>query len=183
MLILRDPAERAYSNYWFNVGRGAERQPFDEVIRTEEGRDRYITKGFYMDYIDMHLLLFGKDQLKVCLFDDLRKDSQQLMREVFGFLGVDTDLTVGKRQSNPTAIPKNRFSNCCIGFYRSFVHLTPKRVRMGLTPVKKLFRNRFMKIGYPPISRDTRSFLIDVFRERNVALGEFLGRDLSAWNQ
>ena len=183
MLILRDPGERAYSNYWFNVGRGAERQPFDEIIRTEEGRERYITKGFYIDHIEMYLSLFGRDQLKVCLFDDLRKDSQQLMREMFDFLGLDAERKVIKRYSNPTAVPSNRLSTFCLDFYIKFGQLIPQCVRNGLAPLKQLFRNRFMQHEYPPIPWHTRSFLVDIFRDRNIALGEFLEIDLSAWNQ
>jgi hypothetical protein len=183
MLILRDPADRAYSNYWFNVGRGAEQQPFEEIIRTEQGRERYITKGFYMDHIEMYLSMFDRDQLKVCLLDDIRKDSKQFMREVFAFLQLETELKIEKRHSNLTAIPSNQFSRFCINFYSNVSQLIPQRVRNSLVPLKKLYRNRFMQHGYPPISRETRSFLVDMFRDRNIALGEFLGRDLTAWNE
>ena len=183
MLILRDPANRAYSNYWFNVGRGAERKPFDQIVRTVEGHGRYISKGFYMDHIETYLSLFDKEQLKVCLFDDLLKDAEQFMREVFLFLQLDAEPKVEKRHSNLTSIPSDRFSSFCLKYYSRISQLIPQKVRNKLVPLKKVYRSRFMQKGYPPMSRETRLFLVDMFRDRNIALGKFIGRDLSEWNQ
>ena len=50
IFVLRDPVDRAYSNFWLNISRGAwdPSESFSKALKTEDGARRLIEKGFYL---------------------------------------------------------------------------------------------------------------------------------------
>src|SRR5688500_285356 len=80
---LRNPADRAYSNFLHCVRSGRESiVDFAEALRAEEGRIRdnwgplwhYKRKGFYYAQVRRYLDTFGRDQFRVWLYEDLRAE-------------------------------------------------------------------------------------------------------------
>jgi hypothetical protein len=72
LFLLRDPIERAISNYWFSVNNGLESLPLEEAFRREEERwqqyDRsrvsvspyaYLRRGRYIDFIEVYERYFS----------------------------------------------------------------------------------------------------------------------------
>ncbi len=94
LIILRDPAERAYSQYMNNRRDLLEQLSFEDAIRDEEYRKKenwhfdfyYTDKGFYYQQVKAYLENF--DHVKVCLYEDLENDPQKLLSEIFEFLAV-----------------------------------------------------------------------------------------------
>ncbi len=102
IVVLRDPVERAVSNYWFSVENGLEADPMEVAFRDEDERwqdyDRtrlsaspyaYVRRGRYVEYLAPYADVFG-DRLRVVLLEDL-STSRERLREVFEFAGVETD--------------------------------------------------------------------------------------------
>jgi hypothetical protein len=96
--VLRNPADRAYSNYLYCVKMG--REPlasFAEALQAEEKRIRenwgplwhYRQKGFYYSQVKRYFDVFGQDQVKVYLYDDLRGKPSSMLGDIFRFLDVD----------------------------------------------------------------------------------------------
>jgi len=83
LMILRDPVERAWSNYRFSVQNGLETLPFDAALEAEAERlshrkvptsvnpYAYQRRGLYIDYIDEYLKVFGREQLHVLIFEEM----------------------------------------------------------------------------------------------------------------
>jgi len=155
IVLLRDPAERAYSHYKERVRHGAEPLSFDEALDAEPGRLRgeaeriisepgyrssehedhsYLTQGRYLDMLPRWFELFGREQFYLAASEDFYADPGRIANEVWSFL--------------------------------------------GLPPATLRSQKRFNYHPAPDIGAATRQRLADAFAEHNRDLQEYLGRTL-----
>jgi len=100
LLILRDPVERAISNYWFSVNSGLETLPIDQAFLHEDERRldydpekisvspyAYLKRGCYIDYLLMYESYFPAGNIKVMLYEQLI-GSEAHSLDLYAFLGV-----------------------------------------------------------------------------------------------
>lgn len=185
--ILRQPAERAYSNYMHVVSRHGEPcRTFAEAVAAEGGRIsagwgalwHYVAKGFYHRQLLPWVEAVGTGNVKVVLFEDLRSAPAALYREVFEFLEVDPDFEVGEsRRSNVTRVPANRVAERVIRMFRPVA-----RGPLAVLPEKWVRRLKVALTSRPPgIGPEIRARLTDGYREDILKLEEMIGRDLSVW--
>jgi hypothetical protein len=103
LFLLRDPIERAISNYWFSVNNGLESLPLEEAFRREEERwqqyDRsrvsvspyaYLRRGRYIEFIEVYERYFPPAQLLVWLDERLVGDATAI-RDLYAALGVSAE--------------------------------------------------------------------------------------------
>jgi hypothetical protein len=186
--VLRNPAERAYSNYLHLVQVG--REPlasFAEALQAEEGRMRekwgpdwyYKQKGFYHDQVKRYFDTFGRDQVRIWLYEDLRDDPSSMMREVFRFLEVDDtfvpDLSI---EHNPSGVPRSQ------GLYtwvRKLSARNPVLVdRFFPAGLRGHLKSRIF-VKPPLLLPEVRQQLTYAYRPDILKLQELIGRDLSPW--
>lgn len=100
IVLLRDPVERAWSQWRMEIRRGAEQEPFAWCIR--QGRQRlftnepwghhrefsYVERGFYGEQIARLFQLFPRDQVLFLKADDLRTDPNAVLAQVCAFVGA-----------------------------------------------------------------------------------------------
>jgi hypothetical protein len=122
VFILRDPVERAYSNYLWSRMNGLESESFADALAKEEERERtmpeahrfsrphaYFSRGRYADLLKPYFSLFPKEQVLCLRYEDIAEAPQTLAGNLHRFLGVpprpDDALTLGKinaaRQDEP----------------------------------------------------------------------------------
>lgn len=100
ILILRNPVDRAYSAWTMERNRGAESVSFEDAISKEAERCRealplqhrvfsYIDRGFYAAQVRRLFNVFGRDNCLVLLNEDLQREHDRTLRDVFTFLGVE----------------------------------------------------------------------------------------------
>ena len=98
--VLRQPMERAYSNFLHAKRAGKESEnDFTKAFHLEEKRKKenwsplyhYKSKGFYFQQLQIYFNLFPKKNIKVLLFEDVIKNATESTREIFEFLEVDTN--------------------------------------------------------------------------------------------
>jgi len=153
LIILRDPIERAISNYWFSVENGLETLPMAEAFLHEANQAReydqqrismspyaYLKRGRYIDHITVYERYFPRQNIKVLLYDRV-VESLADIQNLYGFLGVATDF-------NPTALHQ--------------------KINKGRSPREDL-------------STRLRRYLVSYFAESNARLEEYIGLTLSAW--
>jgi len=190
--VLRNPADRAYSNYLFCVQMG--REPlasFVDALQSEERRIRedwgslwhYRQKGFYYTQVKRYFDIFGQDQVKVYLYDDLRGNPFGMLSDIFRFLGVDEtfvpDLSI---EHNTTGLPRNK------SLYLLAKRLTANHPALESGVLDRLLPaapRRYVKkrifVEPPPLPAEVRRQLIDVYREDVLELQDLIRRDLSPW--
>jgi len=184
ILCIRNPIERAYSQYWDNRRQLNEWQSFDEIvdsyIKIKGGKYKkgYFLRGFYHKQILEFLQYFNRQQILILLFDDLIANPEQFYQTVLSFLNINSkhfNLDVRKK-SNQVKI----FSNPCYKFFLQNYQYTRFLNR---------YTRRILRIGNqinfkkPQINQTTKEKLKQVYLEENRKLSDFLGRDLSNWNE
>ena len=107
--LLRNPVERAYSHYQFNLRIERERYPFAKAIKREAkrlacergklltgefSRSRrlrrysYAMRGIYVDSLRAYEEYFPRDQMLVIKSEDLFENTQETYDEILRFLGL-----------------------------------------------------------------------------------------------
>jgi hypothetical protein len=182
LIMLRDPIDRAYSQYWNDVREGIERRSFLDALREENrsgpGRwgvsSLYIDCGRYADQVEAYLDRFGV-RVHVSFFEHLARDEARAIGEIHTFLGVGPARSgTPPRRMNPTSLPRNKVSRALFasGRLRRVVRATVPR------PMRSRLRGALLKEAIPPpMEPAARTLLTDIFRPEVTRLAELLGWD------
>ena len=119
--VLRQPTSRAHAN--FRHYRIAGIEPitrFEQALAAEEARRAqrwgpwpfwsYRDVGNYAEQLQRYYALFDRDQIMVCLYDELRDDAVALLQRMYAFIGVDSQFVPDTSvQHNVGSRPRARF--------------------------------------------------------------------------
>ena len=155
--LLRNPIDRAFSNYMVSVRNNLETLSFSRAIRREPQRlarprsplarevcpQAYIDRGRYFAQLAVYLRHFRPDRLHLILFDDLVDRPAAVLGDVHRFLGVHDD---AEGFSANITEPRNA------GDYRGAV-----------------------------VDAHDRHYILDQLKDDLQSLARLLGRDLSHW--
>ncbi|HLO14112.1 MAG TPA: sulfotransferase [Anaerolineales bacterium] len=174
---LRNPADRAFSGFLMRTRRGEFVKGFDEELTPDAS---HVREGLYYKRLKRYLDLFPRDQIKIIIFEEFRKDPAKMMIELFDFAGVDKNFIPDTSiQHNPAGVPKIRLLN------RLFFHPTVIRAAKAVFPQgvqERLKQVQQQNLKTPPkFPPELRAKLLDVYREDIYKVEELLGRDLSIW--
>jgi hypothetical protein len=191
IMILRDPIERAYSNYLMYKKYGRIKSSFyDELMRDYKSQEKlygrsqlYVEMGMYYEQVKRYFDIFGREQVKVIIFEEFVQHSEQSINEVLAFLGVNYKLTAIREQFNPYSVPRSPLSRSVFAFFRwlrarnikfyKILILLPDSIVESL-PEKILFK----RIQKPKIEPEAFKFLQEIFHDDVLKLESLLGRSL-----
>jgi hypothetical protein len=192
-IILRDPANRAFSGYMHAVREGKEPEAdFASALAAEPQRIRdnwgfmwrYADLGHYPAQIRRYLDVFPPEQLEIVLYDDLRRDPAALCQRLFRFVGADPafrpDTSV---RHNVSGRPRSR------GIHDLLRRDGPLRgVARTAAPIlgRERLRRAQARLSSANLAEQTfpaqqRAQLVAAFRSEVEELAELIGRDLQAW--
>jgi hypothetical protein len=200
IVMLRNPIQRAYSWYWNMVSDGREELSFLDALKNEDQRIKdnweqlkyfgsmrygYFRGGCYAEQLQYFLQDFSKEQFHFILQEDLIQDQKGVLKKVFQFLDVETEIDLIPLKSNQAGLPRNRSIQSLIRnpsrgkeILKSFI---PYMHRHKLkTLFLKLNNKRFQ---YPDMSSESRDFLKQRYEGSISALSETLMLELSNWRQ
>ena len=177
---LRNPIERAYSDYKMLYRRGTVTgMPEEYLTSLDNPQPRFLQDGLYAGHIARWMDLFPAENIHVFLYDDVKQDPRGTIERVSAHIGVDPVFDpelAGRRQNDST---------------RSFL---PLPVRKALAPFKQSVaplrgkpwfeaaRALLAKpITYPALSPELRKRLEGFYAEDISRLERMLNRDLSHW--
>lgn len=155
--LLRNPIDRAYSQYWMNRRKCQEELPFSDAIQVEKERlagtearivstgitepfsshrlHSYLARGCYLEQLKRWLAYYPREQMKILFYEDFRENPKSVIDETIAFLDLP---------------PYDQFN---------------------------------FKVGedscYPPLDLTMRKQLEKFFGSHNLQLEVFLGRRLS----
>lgn len=119
--VLRNPVDRAYSNFMQHVLQGRERAAsFELALEAEQKRKEmdwqpfwfYRELGFYGEQLSRYMSIFSLDQIKILLYEEVCGETHNIVKSIFQFLDGDPHFTVRILQSrNTLGIPKNEMLN------------------------------------------------------------------------
>lgn len=180
VFALRDPIERAYSEYWFQLVHGTIPSGMSFLEATRKP-DHWIFDGSkYLENIKTYIRYFGRDAVCVVTSDDLRHSMSDALAEVCCHIGVDSDhkfpmiparnVTIYPRWPKGLAAAGRLLPG--VSRYASGVsRLKGSRVRILFSP----------DAPKPPMSSQARERLQDRYHPEVEELERVLEIDLSVW--
>ena len=187
-VLLRQPAERAYSNFVHAVSSGWE--PLadfaaawaDEPRRIRENWSyflRYRQNSDYLTQLRRYYARFDRRQIRVYLYEDLCADPLALVQDVFRFLEIDDSFVPDlSGRYNVSRLPHNCHLNRLVN--RSQFAAPLRRLPRPLYRVIVGGINR-LNLYRPAFPAEMRLQLTAAFRPDILRLQDLIGRDLSGW--
>ena len=182
--ILRHPVERAFSAFCYQARDGYENLDFAEAIAdTKSGLRDYVELGFYYSQIKRYLDLFSPEQVKVYLTDDLYRDPNSILMNIYDFLNVSREFEPSLEKKNVSGIPKSRL------LHDIFLKDNPvKSLLKPLFPnqIRKQIQTKVRKVNLtakPSLDPQLRQELTETYQEDILKLQDLLDRDLTTWTE
>ncbi|HYL88317.1 MAG TPA: sulfotransferase domain-containing protein [Burkholderiales bacterium] len=102
VFILREPAERAWSNYLWSRMNGMESEGFERALALEESRERdlpaerrfsrphaYYSRGLYAELLGPWFALFPHERILCLRCEDIARQPRRLAERLHKFLGLE----------------------------------------------------------------------------------------------
>jgi hypothetical protein len=89
--LLRNPVDRAYSDYQMLSRKGDETRTFEEVMdydNLDDAPHKYLSRGVYVDQLARWSEFFPKEQMLVLKSEDFFENPQHTLKAAFDFLGL-----------------------------------------------------------------------------------------------
>jgi len=181
---LRDPVDRAYSDFLMYLrsrGRRLDtRRDLAPAAPWLQPDSHWVRIGRYHEALARYYERFPRERIHVFLFDDFKRSSEEVVGEIYRFLGVDTsfraDLAVAHNVGGvPGIMPLERV-------------LTSRSLRARIEPRVPAWVGRWARrlrawnLDRPPaLPREVRLRLRDTFREDIERTAALVRRDLGSW--
>lgn len=196
IIILRDPVAMSYSLYNHQARKEGETiADFESALEVEDQRRQdarfkkncygwhanyyYYHRGLYYRQVKRYIEAFGRERVKILLFQELAADSVGVVREAYRFLGVDDSFEPDIKVHNPAggiiSVPK--FWEDTGLFLKTFQFVFSKNL---VKKIPHLLRNIGRKPP-PPINPETAHRLRANFENDICRLESLINKDLSAW--
>ncbi len=197
IVMLRDPVERSFSSYLFREALGWETPPLRDAIKKALNSQDYdsrriVDTSLYSQQVKRYLDTFGKNLVKIIIFEEFVKDVRRVVKDVLEFLEVNTEPpeSIGEVH-NPFAVPRGPFATFIlrsVWSYSSHSRSYNKKsrfmlkIRNNLVPHAMgsfVIRNVLQKKGTKPeLSQEDRIFFEEIYRNDVKKLREILGRPI-----
>lgn len=144
IIMLRNPVDRAFSNYCHILKEGFDQMTFAALLEKEEDWKRSgVWYGFFCQdpgryFLAVKNYLENFEAVKVIKFEDFVKDPASSMRDVCEFLDIDPSFRFREPAfQNSTALPKNKFLHSLLT-KPGPVKTAVKRIAVTFLPEKKI---------------------------------------------
>jgi hypothetical protein len=183
--ILRNPIDRAYSQYLFFLRQEIEtEQNFPKALKGKYS-EVYIKHGFYGKYLPTYFELFPASQIKIILFEDFIQSTLKVVQEIYRFLEVDDRFIADVSGKDAVSgIPHNQklynfvrkpniIKTAIKSLVKPFIPATKRRA-LWTKAVEKTLKK-------PKMTLEDRQKLLEIYREDILILQDLINKDLSHW--
>ena len=189
IFMLRQPTQRAYSQYYHDLRDCRATHSFEETIRFNP--QSLLSRGLYKEQLEFWYKVLPREQIKVVLFEDFIADKLNVLKDICQYLEINFDTfdeEIVHTHSNKGKIPKwidlqivyNQWFRE-IGNRNSFESLPfyPDRysgkLPLGLRVLNKLNNVVNRKQDKPPrIDASTRAFLDRFYKREMFGIDELV---------
>ncbi|MEM7666563.1 MAG: sulfotransferase [Pseudomonadota bacterium] len=177
---LRNPVERAYSNYCMLFRRGVVGPDIESHLDPSQGENlRLLVAGNFASHLQAFIDRFGREKLLILFFEGVKEDPEQQMSQVRDHLGLPPralapdGLEKVKDRTAP-AVPAN------ISKHLAWMKPAVRPLR-GTAAFEAVRGSIARKTNYPPLPDDMRKRLHEFFSPSIEALEQMSGQSLSHW--
>ncbi len=184
IVILRNPADRAYSHYGLKLKNSAEPRSFQEVLCQEQ---ELFFRGLYGQHIKNYLQHFSLEKFLILLYEDVIKNPEYALSKISDFLSVKPNL-FARSMINKRANTSGRFhlakTRILAGKFRDFLRKKDLDWVWNVAKSSGIEQIFFTKgEALPPIEPGVRAELLTKYESDIAVLEELIGRDLEIWRK
>ena len=188
IVILRNPAERAFSHYTHLIRNGIEKLEFSEAITPQNIEQRskemwgfdYTGYGLYGAQMEVFKNFFK--HILILDYEELAQPNQ-MMEKIYTFLDIKNPVKVEEKiEANPSGVPKSKFVTALIRskrFKKIIKQITPSKA----LPIFQKMKDSLLKksIVKPKISEQDNHYLREFFRKDIEKLERILNKNFNSW--
>jgi hypothetical protein len=188
IVILRNPAERAFSHYTHLIRNGIEKLEFSEAIDPQNIEQRskemwgfdYTGYGLYGAQMEVFKNFFK--HILVLDYEELAQPNQ-MMEKIYTFLDIKSPVKVEEKiEANPSGVPKSKFVTALIRskrFKKIIKQITPSKA----LPIFQKMKDSLLKksIVKPKISEQDNQYLREFFLQDIEKLEGILNKNFNSW--
>jgi len=194
IVMLRQPSQRAYSNYWHLVRTGRAIYSFEDTLLLNPSS--VLDRSLYLNQIEGYLKYFPKEQIKFVIFEEFLKNKKAVLKELCEFIGVDYNAlprSVENLHENKTSYPKyyrlqllkNRLLPLAGNLTYQKHFCTENAIKTPfnfLRYVNAAHRKVNPLVTRKPIAmtKSTKQFLDDYFKSELEGIDDLIGHDVSS---
>jgi hypothetical protein len=172
---LRNPIERAYSQYWRMVATSSidSNSSFEDVL---ENNELVLQIGHYYDHLSRFFEYFPQDRILIMIYEDIRSDPNAFLGNLHAFLNVKHEPNselVDQRINAAASLKSLSRSEPLWYLYRALnrFHLYSLAGKL----------ERYNRRSLPAMKPETRQYLLSYYADQVSKLEELTGRDLENW--
>lgn len=199
IIMLRSPIDAMYSFYCLAYFSGCEnKETFNDALLAEENRKKGIDlpdnplfmKYFYFyrdvvhydEQIKRYFKSFPRNQIKIIIFEDFKKNTSTVYKEVLKFLNVDPDFKPKFTIANEVKEIKSHWFRYFSIKLAYFINFFGKDVFIFFKKIYSLIEVfNFRKLKYPAMDYRLKKALKKEFCPEILALSKNIGKDVSYW--
>lgn len=198
---LRNPVNRAYSEYRYAVQQKGKLSLYSSFKEAIERDLPFREKGYYYQQLKEYFDLFPAENIKVMIFQHLKKNPTEFIQEIYSFLDLDNAEYIPSTVSHRRNVTGSQSVRYKIPGIAPILYWLKTRIRKnslvgrwirnsGLQSVLREFvrNNRkivkhkdFDKQNTPSLSTETREKVYHIYRRDISNLEQLLDRSLDSW--
>lgn len=187
IMVLRNPVDRAFSQYKQALASGLVHKSFREQVRMSlnnksdkfELLNPFLEFGCYYEQVKRYVELFPAENLRIYLYEKYRDAPAETLADIFRFLKVDPQFSPDISEKQLKAlVPRLIWVSHMLKKYSVWSTLKNAIPTPILPVVRRLVFRSGQTVGLDP---DDRAYLTTYYREDSVRLSTLIGRDLHAW--
>lgn len=182
--LMRDPVERAISQYWHAVANSGERRPLLEAIRETKG---YRNVSSYARQLKPYLTRFGRGRVHATTFEEFTADPVAVLGQLWRWLEVDDAFVPPELEAKKHARPEIVYRNTPLFDVKKLLRLNNRTLKSEMlrSAIKRLNKGgTILKEQVKRSEEDSeaaKDYLRPIMLKQVKKLEELLGRDFPQW--
>lgn len=187
IVVLRDPATRAWSHYLMDRKLGFTEQSFTDALKNDQqlkvrswgAASLYVDLGMYGEQLKRYYDVFPASQLLILRNEDLKHDAQGSFDKICSFLNIRNSKVSTASDANVAAVPKNRIAETILSF--DTVRVRVRRMIKGTALHSTLRKLIFTAPSKSQEDQQTINELRKLFSDDITQLEQLTHQDFSSW--
>ena len=182
IIIFRNPVDRAYSHYGFQVKNYAEKRTFKEMLDREP---EVFHKGLYGQQLERYLKYFPKENFFTLIYEEAIENPATALKQLGNFLAVDPnkfDLSDVRQKRNASGVVRFSEARAKARQFRDFLRNRDLDWIWNLAKtagMERIFEGKSK--SFPPMDSQLRAELISRYEPDIALLERLIGVELSRW--
>jgi hypothetical protein len=192
VFMLRNPIERAFSDYWFSTNQGLSpyiKYSFSELIRAQEDPFRATFMGFgeYAAGMRRYTDALSRAQVKVLFHEDFQARTAAVVNDVFEYLDLPPAPVQVETQHNVTRFPRFPRVYEQVNKLKAQVReVLPENLYALTRPLRHAISSRMLstdRVHRATMTPEDREYLVRYYDQEISRVEDYTGRDLSSWRK